>query len=564
MLAEAASLGPMMGLSSPTAAVAPRAWALDPAAWGGLAGLASTIASSGFVTPLRLLGVVLVGGAALGVLHPGAFQRPVPYHLPALRRAIAYSSAVLIGLALPAIAQRLFTALNPDPALRATLDGSSAVRLAVGVAAFCAFLWTLAGPGVLNVRALLRFSHGAIAGLSIWGAVALAALFSAPVVDLLDLSVIGNIFVAADAAAGAPGKTWGWTLGASIVLYGFALALAGAVAVAGAPQSLGSRPRAGAGAVAAALFLLLALAGWRIDAGARARIAAATPNLVEMLGLDTIVPPRPILLLLGNQRAAWRVPPRQALRPVTLEQDCAPATAAGERTPIPGASTGNVVRLAHALDSAGPVANGTTARMLGCLVALEARLFDPASARRRVFEDPAPARVGFFSFWAAVRGLLEHQMSIPTRTFLLQLADTGRYAASAASAERIGRLLAGRPDSTATVLGRLRVADPGLWRVGLVEAPAPGSLMNPWSYAPRNDGLVLQYMVDAAVPDPEGRFRFTGIAPGWYQLALLAPEGMTPEMLRALSIRGDPGQFVLAAAASRDLGTIQLTNESTR
>lgn len=558
VLAEAASLGPMMGLSSPVAAVAPRAWALDPATWGSLAGLATAVASAGLVTPLRLLGVALVGAAALGVLHPGAFQRPVPYHLPLLRRAIAYASAVLIGLALPAIAQRLFTALNPDPALRATLDGGSALRLAAGVAVFCAFVWTLAGPGVLNIRALLRFSHGALAGLSIWGVVALAALFSSPVIDLLDLSVIGNIFVAADAAAGAPGRTWGWTLGASMTLYGFALALAGAVAVAGAPQSLGPRPRAGAGAVAAALFALLLAAGWRIDAGARARIAAAAPDLVTELGLDTIAPPRPIVLLLGEERAAWRVPPRQALRPVTLEQDCAPATASGERPPIPAATAANAAKLAHALDSAGAVASGRTARMLGCLVAIEARLFDPAGARARVFEDPAPARVGFFTFWAAVRGLLEHRVSAATRRFLVQLADTSRFAAHGPSAERIARLATQTVDSSTTVEGRLVVADPGLWRIGLVEAPAPGSGVHPWTYAPRNDGQVLQFMVDAVTPGVDGRFRFRGIAPGWYQLALLAPEGTTPERMRTLSVRGDPGQFVLAAATRRDLGTIQL------
>jgi len=67
-------------------------------------------------------------------------------------------------------------------------------------------------------------------------------------------------------------------------------------------------------------------------------------------------------------------------------------------------------------------------------------------------------------------------------------------------------------------------------------------------------------MAQAVTPGPGGAFTFTAVAPGWYQLALLAPAGTAPARLRTLSVRGDPGQFSVAAGrARRDLGTIRLS-----
>ena len=560
VLAEATGPSPVGALaefSTPAAVIAPRAWAIDPATWTGWAALPHRL--GGLVWPLRLLSLALIATTALGVIHPGAFRRPAPYYLPPLRKTIAYVSALLIGAGIPAAALRLGAALTPDVAARNVTDAAVLVRLAFGVTVFCAFLWTLAGPGVFNARAAQRFSHGALAGLGIWAALALAALLTAPLADLAEMSRAGSALVAVDVGHGAPGQTYGWMLSRGMLVYGLALGLAGALAVAGAPQSLGRSPRLGSTGVATAALLLLLGTGWHVAHGVRLIVAQAAPDVSGELGLGRSPSTRPVILLAGDAHARRRVPARLAMQPVTMAQDCAPAPAWAERT-LPAATDANAATLDSVLAGAGGAVSGRTARVLGCLIAIRARLFQPEEARRLIFEDPSPARVGYFAFWIGVRGLVEHPATGAARRWLASLSDTARYAVTAEGRSRLEQLGRGvASDTGAQVRGRLAVPSPTAWRIALVTGADPATGADPWLFAPRTDGQILQYMSAAATPAADGTFAFHGIAPGWYQLALLAPAGTRPDRLAGLSVRGDPGQFVVAAAGRRDLGTITLS-----
>lgn len=189
---------------------------------------------------------------------------------------------------------------------------------------------------------------------------------------------------------------------------------------------------------------------------------------------------------------------------------------------------------------------------------MRARLFQPEEARALVFGDPAPARIGFFAFYTALRGLGEHPGMERARMWIAALGDTARYATTAEGRARLARL-AQLPDSApAEIVARLDVAHPETWRVGLGTGADSASGMSPWLYAPRTDGQILHYMAAATSPAPDGSLRFTGVPAGTYQLALLAPPGTGPESLAALSIRGDPGQFSVRAGSRRDLGTIRI------
>lgn len=559
-LADAADpnpAGPLAAFTAPQPAVAPSAWGLDHFRWHGLAGWPAHLAAADLQTPLRAVAMLLVAAAALAILHPGAFQRPAPYYLAPFRRAVAYVSAALIAIAVPAALGHLGTALAPDLVERAHLDAGVALRLGIAMALFCAFAWTMAGPGILNVRAALRFSHGALAGISVWAALTLAVLLAQPLADLAELAAVGNAMVAVDAGHGAPGATYAWILCCQMLTVGLGLGLAAAVATSSAPQSMGAGPRAGAAGVAAALAGLLLLASWRTSAGVRTRVAEAAPDVVALAGLARTAPPRPLVLLMGDAWGRRRVPPRQALVPVGLAPDCVPATAWGDRT-LPPASDANLAALVRTRLRLGGQVSGLAARLLGCEIAMRARLLEPQRALDLVFADTAGARTGFFAFYTALRGLAEHPAAGRDSVWLRALLDTSRYTTTADGRQRLERL-AQRPVGVAgEVTGRLDVAAPAAWRVALEAAVDPASGVSPWLYAARTDAQALQYAAVATMPDPSGRFTFAGVAPGWYQIALLAPEGTSPDSLATLSIRGDPAQFIVRAASRRDLGTIRI------
>jgi len=563
VLADAAArvpVGPLAAFAMPEAAIAPRAWALDVATWHGLARLAFTVQESGLAWVLRLAALALGIGATVAVIHPGAFRRPSPYYLTPLRRITAYVSAIAIGYGMPGLLAVLGDALTPDLTTTTYLDLGAALRLAGALALVGAVIWTVAGPGVYNIRALLRFSHGALAGLAVWAACALAVLLAAPLRDLGALASVGNVMVAVDAGRGAPGATFGAVLAFTALLYGAGLALAGALAVIGAPQSMGAHSRSGAAAVGAVILLVLLALGWNTARGTARRVADAAPDVVSTLGLTPEAPPRPIVLLLGEAGAARRVPPRQALAPVRLAPDCAPAPAWGEPR-LPAASDENLAKLDAWMAGHRAEVSGLAARVAGCRVALLARLFRPAEARAQVFDETEPARIGIFALSFALRGIGEGPATADGARWLAAVADTARWAATAEGRARLARWRAARPRGLeGEVRGRLDAPDPARWRIALAAGAAPGSGIEAFLVAPRTDGQVLLGVAQAVTPGPDGFFDFRGVAPGWYQLALLAPAGTEPVRLGALSVRNDPGQFSLAAGpVRRDLGTIRLS-----
>jgi hypothetical protein len=92
----------------------------------------------------------------------------------------------------------------------------------------------------------------------------------------------------------------------------------------------------------------------------------------------------------------------------------------------------------------------------------------------------------------------------------------------------------------------------------------PGIGPRAWGMDP-SDWHGLAAMPSRLVPlvGAYAAIRILGVVPisaaGRFQLALLAPEGTAPERLRGLSVAGDPGQFIVAAASRRDLGTIPIS-----
>jgi len=108
------------------------------------------------------------------------------------------------------------------------------------------------------------------------------------------------------------------------------------------------------------------------------------------------------------------------------------------------------------------------------------------------------------------------------------------------------------------VSGRIVAPQRG-WRVALLIADEPGAGTDPLQQAPKSDGQVLASMVAATDAGPDGSFAFTGLRDGFYQLALLSPEGMGIPQLARLTVRGDPGVFQLPAAQkTRNIGAIRL------
>jgi hypothetical protein len=543
-------------IPGPRPAIFPRAWALDPSQWSGFAGFAYRFQSGNLAWAGVTLGALLVATAAVAVLHPGVFERPRPYPMSAPRQIVAYLAALLIGVGAPLAISILALALAPDMVATTFVNLGLARTMALVFIGFAAPLWMIAGPGLFNVRAAIRFGHGAVAGLAMWAACALGALLAEPMRTVAELATVGNVLAAVDVGRGSPGATFGWVVCWTATVYGLTLAVAGTIAVVSAPQSLGPKPRTGAAVPLAAALLLLLGAGWAVDRGADARLAAAAPDLASELGLETTAPPRPVVLLTGEDAKGRRVPPLQALHPRLLSADCAGAPL-GEDRVLPAASEANLTRLEAWLNDHREEVSGLAARATGCRVAILARLFRPEEARALVMGDPRPARVGFFAFRFALGGLNDIPPDPALAAIAGGLSDTSRYARGPGGDSLLARLSSrAASPGTAEVRGRLVVPNPEAWRVGLVVGAPPGT--DPWLFAPRTDGLALRFMSSAVSPGPDGGFAFRGVGTGTWQLSLLAPEGTDPSRLAALSVSGDPGQFVVAAASRRDLGSIVL------
>jgi hypothetical protein len=549
VVADAASAAPLASLvppAPPTASIIPAAWSLDPAGWHGLAGLPHRLAGARWAVIIAAL--LLVAGSSLAVVHPGAFQRPAAYQLPAARAAIAVISALLIGLAMPATLLLLEGQIGTTTAF----DATGAIRVGLGVVVFCACLWTLAGPDVWHPRALLRFAHGGIAGFGIFGAFALAVVLVAPFMRVVEAGAVAAAI--RDAGHATPNATWSTLLAHRLLVQGFAFALAGAVAVMAGPQSVGRDPRITAAGAASLLLAVLLLAGWRAHRAARAILAEVEPDVVADLGLRTTGGVRAIALLSGGGRLA--VPLRTGSHDpdaVRLDREC--RTADG---PMPAPTDANVERVERALGALAGEVSVRSSRTLACLVALRTARFEPDQARAALFADRLTARLPVATLAEAARGLLDPQIGVGLATFRSALADTTRFAGPPDLRAHLLRPQTGSDLGDAVVEGTLTTDRPSGWRVALVRGPDSTQAGSERLYAPVSEDQVLRYMAAAVSPDERGRFAFTGVGGGPWQLALLAPHGLSASGLTALSVRGDPGQFVVRAAERRDLGTIQL------
>lgn len=540
-------VSPLAPPAPPTAALVPAAWALEPASWRGLAALPARLGAIGLHWPGFLIALLVVAGSALAVVHPGAFQRTPPYRLPRPRAAVAYGSALLVGMALPATAFAVAAQVGP----LSPFDVSGAMRVALGIVAFCACLWTFAGRDVWHPRALVRFAHGGMAGFGIAGTFTIAALLLTPLEPLVRHGAVAAAI--RDLGLGSPGATWGTLLGWRLVIVALAFATAGAVAVTAGPQSVGSRPRLGAGLVAAAALAALLVAGVALARAVPVIARELDPDVAGELAL-TAGTPRAVVLLPGNGRVA--VPRRTVghdAETLRLYRECGHEGAA-----VPAPSTENLQRLHSALAATDGAVSVHASRLLACRALLHALRFEPDLAAATLFDDPSPGRLPLATLGAAVRGVVERSAAPAARRWLALLADTARFAGAGQVRAPLLRRLSAPIESTATVTGTLAVEAPARWRVALVRGVADGQPGTPRAYAPITGAQVLQYMAAAATPDADGRFALAGVAPGTWQLALLAPDGSGAAAVAALSVRGEPGQFSVLAADRRDLGTIRL------
>jgi len=109
------------------------------------------------------------------------------------------------------------------------------------------------------------------------------------------------------------------------------------------------------------------------------------------------------------------------------------------------------------------------------------------------------------------------------------------------------------------VSGRIATTTAG-WRIGLLVADQPGAGSDPTVQAPRSEGAVLSSMVTATNVGADGRFSFSGLRDGYYQLALLSPDGVGVGQLTKLVVKNDPGVFQLSSTKkTKDVGTVSLT-----
>lgn len=545
--ANPSHLAPLAPPAPPAASLLPADWVLEPSRWQGLAAMPQRLGAVGLHWPGFFLALVLVAGSALAVIHPGAFQRPAPYRLPRPRAVIAFASALLVGMALPATVLLLGTLIGP----KSGFEVSRAMRVAIGVIAFCACLWTLAGQDIWHPRALVRFAHGGVAGFGIAGTFTLAVVLLHPLRAVPEAGLVAAAI--RDLGLGSPGATWGTVLLWRLLVLGAAFGLAGAVAVMAGPQSVGPAPRMGAGAAAALMLVLLLGAGWGLSRAAAGLASDLGPDLVAELSLNPGTARTAGLLPGGARVAVARRTTVHDTETLQLYRECT-----DDKTDLPAPSAENIQRLENALAATGGAVSVRASRMIACLSGLRALRFEPEEAVAVLLGDTAPGRLPLATFGAAVRGVVERSATTSSRRWIARLADSTRFTGDREVLDRLDRILAVSSESSATVTGVLSIDAPAQWRLALVRGVPAGRTDSPVLYAPITGGQVLRYMAAATAPDAAGRFTLGAVAPGTYQIALLAPEGATAASVAALSVRGEPGQFSVLAGSRLDLGTIRL------
>jgi hypothetical protein len=270
---------------------------------------------------------------------------------------------------------------------------------------------------------------------------------------------------------------------------------------------------------------------------------------------------------------------RTLTRPDALADDCANATGTEDRS-LPAATAANVQKLTAWLDTHSGEVSGLAVRVASCRASLQALLWEPDAAREGIFLSGRPELVGAITYLYAMSGLATPRPALQRR-IIAALSDTALFRHGREASTRFANLARVSGDTAGeaawsqgedqtnvrlrpayadgAVSGRIVAPQRG-WRIALLIADEPGPGTDPLQQAPKSDGLVLASMVTATDVGPDGGFAFTGLRDGFYQLALLSPEGMGIPQLARLTVRGDPGVFQLSAALkTKNVGAIALT-----
>lgn len=588
-LARAAAVAPP-DLSASTGDVFgfafPRGWGLAVATWSGAARWPSSLANT--ETLLAVAATVVMAVALIAVMHPDILARQGPQYVSPARRI----TTVIVAFVLALLMYRLvLTVDNLFSFDTLTADPDRARRDLVGLGAVSAIIfggiWSFIGPKDFGRRIPLRISHGALGGIAVWGAVALATLLSSQARSFLSggLDTFYTLLTL-DAARGTPGATAAWAVSSDVLTAATALALAGSLLIVTAPQSLGPGNRRGSAIVSGVLTLFLIVVAATTWTTTQARARQVNVDVVDSLKLDRHAPARtPVLLLGQNVAMSRRLITRSLTAPTSTADDC--MHPGSEERALPAASAANVQRLSAWLDTHPEEVGGLGIRVASCRAALQALRWEPAAAREGIFLSRHPERIGALTYLYAMSGITTSAPEFLRRE-LQALADSTRYQYGAEAPKRFANLarLAGdtgaeaawrqrsltppSPEEMATlrsrpaytdgvVTGRVSTSTAG-WRIALLLADEPGPASDPETQAPRSEGAILASMVTATDVGKDGRFSFAGLRDGYYQLALLSPEGTGVGQLARVTVRGDPGVFRLDPSHKmKDVGTIALS-----
>lgn len=572
----AASTDPVFGFSFP------RGWGLAIATWAGSGAWPGQLAAADLGTALAVTANVILAVALVIVMHPDILSRQGPQYVSPGRRI----TTVIIAFVLAFLVYRGVQAIDQLFSADLVHDTSRARREWVGLGALSALLfggvWSFIGPKDFGRRIPLRISHGALGGLAVWAAVSFATMLSSQPRAFLSSSIdTFYTLLTLDAAAGSPGATAGWSVSTDIITAAVAMACAGALLVFTAPQSLGPGNRRGSALVAGILAAAVAVVAGTAYSMTQQRARSLATSVADQLELEKTGGARvPVMLVGGSLPATRKIVTGVRGIPTVMADDCGHDT---DARVLPTATAANVRRLEAWMGSQGREVNAINVRAQSCLVALAALRWDVTEARNAVFLSDHPERTGAMAYLYAVSGLSAARPGDLAR-YLGALADTARYLHGSEAAQRFASFARIAGDTAMEAAWRQRVIEPtGIpasmlarpayldgaitgrisgrtgWKIGLLQADDPSSGADPMQNAPRHEGLVLSSMVAATESDQAGRFSFTGLRDGYYQLALLAPDGVGAAQLAGLTIRNDPGVFRLdPSRKTKDLGTIDV------
>jgi len=563
----------------------PRGWGIAVAAWSGAARWPTSLA--GAETFLAVTATVIMAVALIIVMHPDILARQGPQYVSPARRI----TTVVVAFVMAFLMYRLVITVDGLFSFDTlTADPDRARRQLIGLGALSAIVfggvWSYIGPKDFGRRIPLRISHGALGGIAVWGAVALATLLSSQPRAFLS-SGLDTFYtlLTVDAAAGSPGATAGWAVSSDVLTAATALALAGSLLIVTAPQSLGPGNRRGSAVVSGVVTLFLIVVAATTYSTTQARARTVNQNVVASLQLDTKAPTRTPVLLAGQSLAvSRRLIARPLTTPTTTADDC--VHPGSDDRVLPADTKAIEQKLTAWLETHRDEVSGLSIRVASCRAAIQALRWEPEAARAGIFLSPHPELTGAMTYLYAMSGVTTPAPAF-TRQVLRALGDSSKFQYGAEAAKRFADLAHVAGDAAAeaawrersvapttgeaatqrprpafvdgVVSGRLASTTPG-WRVALLIADEPGPGVDPTLQAPRSEGAILSSMVMAVDVGKDGRFSFTGLRDGYYQLAALSPEGTGVGQLVKLAVRGDPGVFRLdPSRKTKELGTISLT-----